>query len=267
MSRLFHACITDNVEVTRDYYLVTLSPLDKIQTPAPGNFFMLSIENGYDPLLKRPFSVHRCIGNNFQILYRIAGKGTALLSDKRPGDVIEIIGPLGNTFPVRKGLKNIILLAGGIGIAPIFALAEKIISSNPSLKKRGTELHFFYGTRTKDELLCINELASIGIHPVISTDDGSMGHKGNIVTVLKRHLTHHSSLLTRHCLFACGPETMLKATADIAVKKEMNVYAAIEQHMACGLGTCLGCTVLTKDGYKCVCKEGPVFPIGDIIWE
>jgi dihydroorotate dehydrogenase electron transfer subunit len=267
LSRLFNACVTDNVEVTRDYYLITLSPLKKIQIPDPGNFFMLSIDNGYDPLLKRPFSVHRCMGNNFQILYRVVGKGTSLLSNKKPGDVIEVIGPLGNAFPVRKGIKNIILVAGGLGIAPIFALAEHLISPNPALKKRGAKLQLFYGARTKDELLCKNELASIGIDTIVSTDDGSVGYKGNIVNVLKRHLARHSSLVTRHSLFACGPEPMLTSLSQLAAKHNLKGFIALEQNMACGLGTCLGCTVLTKAGYKRVCKEGPVFPIGDIVWE
>ena len=279
MSRLFNACVTDNVEVTRDYYRLTLSPLDKIRMPEPGNFFMLSIANGYDPLLKRPFSVHRCMGNNFQILYRTVGKGTALLRKKKPGDVIEVIGPLGNAFPVRKDMKNIILVAGGLGIAPIFALAERLISPPRTLQKRGTKRGLkkkdhgnrkpllFYGARTRDELLCINELSSIGIDAIISTDDGSMGYKGTIVTVLKRYFTHHSSLITHHCLFACGPGPMLKAFSEMAEKKKLKGYAALEQNMACGLGTCLGCTVLTKAGYKRVCKEGPVFPLGDIVWE
>jgi dihydroorotate dehydrogenase electron transfer subunit len=228
---------------------------------------MLSIDNGYDPLLKRPFSVHRCIDNNFQILYRIVGKGTGLLSNKKPGDVIEVIGPLGNAFPVRKSMKKIILVAGGLGIAPIFALAESLFAPPLSLQKGGNDVLLFYGSRTKDELLCANELASIGIDPIISTDDGSVGHKGNIVSVLKRYLTRNASVSTHSSLFACGPQPMLKSMAEMAAKKKLNGYAALEQNMACGLGTCLGCTVLTKTGYKRVCKEGPVFPLGDIIWE
>lgn len=267
MSRLFHACVTDNVEVTRDHFLLTLSPLTSIQKPEPGNFFMLSIGNGYDPLLKRPFSVHRCMDKTFQILYRVVGKGTALLRNKKPGDVLEVLGPMGNSFPLRKSMKNIILIAGGLGIAPIFALAEKLISSLPSSIKKGDKVHFFYGARTKDELLCLHELSSLGINPVISTDDGSEGHRGNIVTALKKYLAHHSSLFTHGSLFACGPEPMLKALAILTEENSMKGFAALEQNMACGLGTCLGCTVLTKTGYKRVCKEGPVFPMGDIVWE
>jgi len=267
LSRLFHACVTDNVEVAQDNYLLTLSPLDTIQTPVPGNFFMLSIDKGYDPLLKRPFSIHRCAGGTLQILYRVVGKGTLILSRKKPGDVIEAVGPLGNAFPVRKGMKDIILVAGGLGIAPIFALAEKIVSMNSSPRSGGSEPLLFYGARTKDELLCMHELSSLGIDPVISTDDGTAGRKGNIIAVLKKHLARRRSAGVLPTLFACGPGPMLKSLASVTVKKGLKGYAALEQNMACGLGTCLGCIVLTKTGYKRVCKEGPVFPLGDIVWE
>lgn len=278
MSRLFNACVTDNVEVARDYFLLTLSPLDKIQTPEAGNFFMISLDNGYDPLLKRPFSVHRCMDSTFQILYRVVGKGTGLLRNKKPGDVIEVIGPLGNAFPVRKSMKNIILVAGGLGIAPLFALAERLISPVPfqkGVRKRAVEKKetgsgkpvFFYGARTKDELLCTHELSLIGIDPVISTDDGTSGQKGSVVNVLKQYLSGREQRMTDHVLFSCGPEPMLKALAELTEKRKLKGYAAIEQNMACGLGTCLGCIVRTKTGYRRVCKEGPVFPIADIVWE
>jgi dihydroorotate dehydrogenase electron transfer subunit len=278
LSRLFNACVTDNVEVSRNCFLLTLSPLDEIKMPDPGNFFMVSLDNGYDPLLKRPFSVHRCMDGTFQILYRVVGKGTGLLRNKKPGDIIEVIGPLGNTFPVRKSMKNIILVAGGIGIAPLFALAERLISPvalPKDVRKRGlkkketgnTAPVFFYGARTKDELLCTHELSLIGIDPVISTDDGTSGQKGSVINVLKKYLSGRERRATDHAIFSCGPEPMLKALAELTEKKKLKAYASIEQNMACGLGTCLGCTVPTKTGYRRVCKEGPIFPLGDIVWE
>lgn len=219
---------------------------------------MVAVDEGLDPLLNRPLSIHRWLGPDFQLLYRVVGKGTEILSRKKPGDVLDILGPLGNGFPVSKKSGNVILVAGGVGIAPIFSLAE-------SLKKRKPAL--FYGARTKDEVLCINELKSIGIDPVISTDDGTMGKKGNIVNVLKDYLSRNSSSVTDHVLYACGPGPMLKALSALAKKHNLQGHIALEQGMACGIGTCLGCVVNTTKGYKRVCKEGPVFPIEDIIWE
>jgi dihydroorotate dehydrogenase electron transfer subunit len=258
LNRLFKASIIENRQIKNNHYLLTLHPLKKIKQPEPGNFFMLSVDVSLDPLLKRPFSIHRWLGCDFQVLYRVVGKGTGILSKRRPGDILDAVGPLGNEFPLTKTHDKIILIAGGLGIAPIFSLAEKLKRENPLL---------FYGARTKEEALCIDELKSLGIKPVISTDDGSSGEKGNIVTTLMKYLTSHSSLIIGHCFYACGPGPMLKALCSLAIKYGIKGYIALEQNMACGLGTCLGCVVNTVDGYKRVCKEGPVFSIENVVWE
>lgn len=219
---------------------------------------MLSVDSSLDPLLKRPFSIYRWLGPDFQILYRIVGKGTDILSRRKPDDILEVIGPLGKGFPVPKSTDKIILVAGGLGIAPLFSLAEKLKKIKPLL---------FYGARTKEELLCIDELKSLGIEPVIATDDGTLGYKGVITDIFKKFLTQNSKLKTQNYLYACGPEPMLKALTLLAKEHGLKGSMALEQNMACGLGTCLGCVVNTKDGYKRVCKEGPVFKIEDIVWE
>lgn len=219
---------------------------------------MVAVDSGLDPLLKRPFSVHRWINGNFQLFYRVIGKGTKILSEKKPGNVLDILGPLGKGFPAPKKDRQVILVAGGLGIAPIFAMAENIKNKIPLL---------FYGTKTKKGILLIDEFRSLGIDPIVSTDDGSLGRKGNIVNVLKKYFTRHPSPVTRYVLYACGPEIMLKALSDLASEFNIKGYIAMEQNMACGIGTCLGCVVKTKKGHKRVCKEGPVFPIEEIVWE
>lgn len=257
MNRLFQASVINNEKLVKDHYLLTLHPLEKIKKPKPGNFFMVAVNKGLDPLLRRPISIHRWLDGDFQLLYRVAGKGTSILSRNKPGDILEILGPLGRGFPLNIKSENIILVAGGLGIAPIFALAESLAGKNLSL---------FYGARTKTEVLCTRELNTIGIDPVISTDDGSLGGKDNIVNVLKRHVTRNPSLVTDHVLYACGPGPMLKALSMFAIKYKLKGHIALEQNMACGLGTCLGCVVKTSKGYKRVCKEGPVFSIEEIVW-
>lgn len=239
---------------------------------------MLSVDNSLDPLLKRPFSIHRRVNGDLQFLYRVVGRGTAILSRKKNGDILEVFGPLGNKFPVRKSQKNIILVAGGLGIAPIFGLAESLTPPAPSLLKWGEsrssgkrksnqpKLWFFYGLKTGAEALCTDELKSIEIDPVISTDDGTMGKKGNIVNVLKHFIARNPSVITGCDVYACGPGPMLKSLSSLAAKYKLQMHVALEQNMACGLGTCLGCVVETKSGYKRVCKEGPVFPVEEIIW-
>lgn len=241
-----------------NHYLITLRPEIIINKPKPGNFFMVAVDTGLDPLLKRPFSVHRWIEGNFQLLYRVVGKGTKILSEKKPGNSLDILGPLGNGFPVPKKDRQVILVAGGMGIAPILAMAENIKNKHPL---------FFYGTKTGKGVLLIDELKSMGIDPIVSTDDGSFGIKGNIITVLKKYFARHPSPVTRYVLYACGPEIMLKALSNLASEFNIKGYIAMEQNMACGIGTCLGCIVKTRKGHKRVCKEGPVFPIEEIEWE
>jgi len=262
LSRLFKAAVIDNKEVALDHFLLTLHPTEKIKKPRPGTFFMVSVSSGLDPLLKRPISIHRWLGNDFQLLYRVVGKGTSLLSTKRAGEEIEVLGPLGNGFPARKKENRTILVAGGLGIAPVFALAEKLYRPAPAENPL-----FFYGARTKKEVLCLDELKSIGIDPIISTDDGTYGKKGNILTVLKRYISRQALSADHYEIFACGPEPMLEALSKFAVNKNIPGHISLEQNMACGVGTCIGCVVNTKKGYKRVCKEGPVFKTGEIAWQ
>jgi len=219
---------------------------------------MVSASNGLDPLLKRPFSLYRWLGGDFQILYRVVGKGTGILKGKRMGEIIEVMGPFGNGFP----LKNIkrsktILVAGGLGIASIFSLTEAIKRKRPIL---------FYGTRTKNDLLCLKELRSIGIDPLISTEDGTSGRKGLVTESLREFLESLTTPVVDYTLYACGPRSMLQAISTITKEYKLEGYITLEEKMACGVGTCLGCAINTRDGYKCVCKEGPVFSIEDIIW-
>ncbi len=218
---------------------------------------MLSADSGLDPLLKRPFSLFRCPGKDIQLLYRVVGKFTNILKDKKPRDILGIIGPLGNGFPVVKGNAQPILIGGGIGSVPLFALAETFRNKKPT---------FFIGARTKNEILYANVLKSIGINPIISTDDGTLGRKGFITDALKDFLTHHASRITNYSLYACGPRPMLKELTLLAGKFNLKGHVALEENMACGVGACLSCVVNTRNGLKRVCKEGPVFPIEEIVW-
>lgn len=256
MSEIFKATIKENKPLTENHFLLTLHPLIDISTPQPGQFFMLSVDESLDPLLKRPFSLHRFINGDIQILYRVVGKATKILKEKKPGDVMEVLGPLGNGFPqnIKKDAR-IIFAAGGMGVAPILALADSYSEHKPLL---------FYGARTEKELLCIDEFRALGIEPAISTDDGSSGKKGNIITDLSDFLKSNPS--ENHIIYSCGPKPMLAVLSKLAGEYSITAYMALEENMACGIGTCLGCVVQTRNGYKRVCKEGPVFSSEEIVW-
>ncbi len=217
--------------------------------PKPGQFYMLQVGKTYDPLLKRPFCIFKREGNVIQFVYRIRGKGTRLLSNCKKGDIIQAIGPLGNSYPAPK--KDFIAVAGGIGIASLFPLLERFKN----------KAFLFYGARTKNELVMINKAKSLAKKIFTTTDDGSIGQKGLITDVLNDFLENRTMPV-----YAGGPMPMLQKVSDIVAGRGIECYASLEEHMACGVGACLGCVVKTVSGYKRVCKEGPVFPIEEIVW-
>jgi len=258
LSKVFQISVEENRQVAKDHFLLTARPLDTIPEPNPGQFFMLSVDSRLDPLLKRPFSIHRIKSGNLQFLYRVVGKATSILKTKQKEDTMELIGPLGNGFPfeMREG-RVPILVAGGMGIAPLFALAE-------IFAKR--KILFFYGARRSEEILCLNELHAMGIAPAISTDDGTSGHKGVVTDLVEEFLSSVRTTSSDYSLYSCGPKPMLIGILRIAKKYNITAHVALEESMACGVGACLGCVVKTVEGYKRVCKEGPVFSSDDIAW-
>ncbi len=256
MNRYLRAKIINNLPLDSKNNLLTIDPLEPVINPETGQFYMIEVGNSYDPLLKRPFSYFRKTSDGIQFLYAIKGKGTSLMKDFKQGMIINIIGPLGTRYPKPKKNYIPLLIAGGIGIASLFSLVEKL----------SKKAYVIYGAKIKDDLLMLNDLKNLGNEPIIVTEDGSIGEKGTVVDALKDFLTHQTSLVPRLSLYACGPKTMLEAISMIAIDKGIKGYVSLEENMACGFGACLGCAVKTIYGYKRVCKEGPVFPIEEIVW-
>jgi dihydroorotate dehydrogenase electron transfer subunit len=217
---------------------------------------MVEVNKGRDPLLKRAFSLFRKTDDGFQILYRIKGKGTSILADMKEGAVIEILGPLGNSYPGPSEDQIPLVVAGGIGIASVFSFVER----------HSKKAYVFYGARSKDELFMLDELRRHSMDLFISTDDGSSGAKGTVVDSLKAFLASSHAVPGRHVIYACGHHLMLQAVSGVAASNDIKAHVALEEHMACGIGACLGCVVKTKSGYKRVCKEGPVFDASEIVW-
>lgn len=265
-SRYFKAVILENNRLNKHFRLLIIKPASafSLKNPLPGQFYMLQVGNTCDPLLKRPFSIFASEDNILKFLYRIRGKGTSCLSNLKNGDLINVIGPLGNNYPIPEG--DFIAIAGGIGIASLFPLLEQF-------KRRA---YLFYGTRNKEELIMLPEVKSLVKELFITTDDGSEGKRGLITEVLRDFL--NSLFVTRYSLpiYACGPTPMLKELSQIIAGKDVKCYISLEEHMACGVGACLGCVVKVRSQktedrgqtwtYKRVCKEGPVFDMEDIVW-
>jgi len=234
------------------------------KTIEPGQFFTVRCSDGLDPILRRPFGVHRIKGKGvLEILYKVVGDGTELLSRKKTGDVVDIIGPLGNGFPLKStvhGRQSTVLVAGGHGVAPLVALAEKISRSTAHGPRS-----IVIGAKTAEEVVCEREFEKLGFEVLVATEDGSKGKKGLVTDLLKNLLpsTVDHRLWT---IYACGPNPMLKTVAKIAKSKKIRAFGSFEEHLACGVGSCYGCVIKTREGYKRVCKDGPVFDLKEIKW-
>jgi len=268
----------------------------------PGQFVEVKCFDGFEPLLRRPLGVHRILNNGIEILYEVVGKGTELLSRKRAGDTIDVIGPLGNGFFVQRTACSVqrtaIIVAGGIGVAPLVALAESLAYSVQRIAyRKNPKIYVLIGAKTKSHVLCVDEFKKIGCKVIVSTEDGSMGTKGLATDLLEDLLSASAKggsasggkryplppkadppQAENAILYACGPVAMLKTVAKIAETKRIPCQVSMEERMACGVGVCLGCPVKvrttstqyaihnTQYEYKMVCKDGPVFNAEDIAW-
>jgi len=218
----------------------------------PGQFVM--VDCGGDTFLPRPLSVHRVDGGQLALLFSVVGKGTKRLAQLKKGDTVGLFGPLGNGFSIDERAKNLLLVAGGMGIAPLYFLAEAAAGE-------GKKVTLITGARSRECLLPVSlpqkyyekGLPPAGVNVVAATDDGSEGFKGPATQLIPHYLTGTDQV------FACGPAAMYKSMAGMPELKGKDVQISLEIMMGCGVGVCYGCTIKTKSGLKQVCKDGPVF--------
>jgi dihydroorotate dehydrogenase electron transfer subunit len=233
----------------------------------PGQFVMLQVHQGRDPLLRRPMSVCRVPGaarRSVQILYKVVGEGTRLLSRQPIGARLATLGPLGNGFrptPAARGARapRPLLVAGGIGIAIFPFLAE-------ALRSRGARPLLLFGARTARDLVGLALFRPRGVSARLATEDGSRGTKGFVTALLDPLLRGNGP---RPAIYACGPTPMLRAVAALAIERGAPCQLALESQMPCGIGVCLGCVVACRGGadgtlYRRVCTDGPVFEAGAV---
>jgi len=251
--------ILKNELIAPDFYRIRVLSPYLAKNSKPGQFVEVRCSQDLEPLLRRPLGVHRITEDGIEMLYEVVGKGTGLLSRKVKGDTVDIIGPLGTGFDLSavSHSLNTVLVAGGVGVAPLLALAECLANRK--------NIIVLIGACKKFHVLCENDFKKLGAKVSVSTEDGSKGKKGLITDLLKNLLAADRLPLTTIC--ACGPSGMLKAVASIAKAAQISCQVSLEERMACGVGVCLGCPVKTKsEGYKMVCKDGPVFNAEEIAW-
>jgi dihydroorotate dehydrogenase electron transfer subunit len=219
----------------------------------PGQFVMVRCGDGEEFQLRRPFSIHQLEGKRLALLFNVVGRGTHWLSKRQSGDSLDLLGPLGNGYTIHPDSKNLLLVAGGIGVAPLVFLAQKA-------SKPGGSVTLLLGAQTKSQLYPKN-LISPEVKLITATEDGSAGKRGMITDLLPEYINWADQI------FACGPPSMYQSMAAQKFLKKKPVQISLEVRMGCGLGVCYGCTIKTKSGLKQVCKDGPVFDLNDVLWD
>jgi dihydroorotate dehydrogenase electron transfer subunit len=249
-----HAPIETVMEIASNIFQLSFLSSSISRSALPGQFVNVRAEESALPLLRRPFSIFSVEGEVVSIIFNVVGLGTKLLSQKRAGETLDVLGPLGKgVFPYGdEKYETALLVAGGLGVAAFPFLNSRLRASNKVLS--------FLGARTSSYVL---RKGLDNIH--VATDDGSEGFHGTVVDLLKKFMDE--SIVLHPRIYSCGPMPMLRTLAQYSREKNIPCYAALECEMACGIGLCQGCPVETAgDGkkYKLVCKDGPVFEVHEI---
>jgi dihydroorotate dehydrogenase electron transfer subunit len=245
-------------------YKIGLKCRDDFSAAIPGQFIMVRPAEKMDPLLRRPFSIHQLVAKNgvfegLELLFKVVGAGTQKISRCKPGDILDILGPLGKGFSIPDGVQRIFIVAGGVGIAPVPFLISNLIRKG--IDPAGCKL--FLGGKSKDDLLCLEDFSNLGICACATTDDGSFGDQCLVTDPVEIELAR----CRPDIIYACGPMGMLTCVIGMAENHGIPCQVSIETMMACGMGACLGCAVESRkepDKYLHACLDGPVFDARDL---
>lgn len=254
------AHVASHDRVTAAYYVLTLDAPGVAPCVRAGQFIHVRIPALETSVLRRPFSVYQAGQGRVSILYKTVGGGTRALSTAPPGTAVSVIGPLGNGFPeLREGCVPV-LVAGGYGVAPLSLLASRCA-------RKGV---VFVGGATQTDLLCLDEFRKLGWDLRLATEDGSCGMRGLVTDALDAWCRERSHGGAPE-IFACGPDGMLRAVGERAIRAGWTAWLSLDRHMGCGIGACLACVQKIRDAagqieWKRVCRDGPVFEAREIVW-
>lgn len=279
--------IRSNIEIMPSVHILSFESPYIAATGQPGQFVTIRCNS---VMLRRPFSIHEVSSNQVSILFQTVGKGTAWLSKQQKGTKLDILGPLGKAFKIEPRLKHLLLVAGGIGIAPLVFLIQRTLRKHSITIVHGASTanliyplsSFLIHSTTERQRheKASSSLVNLGLRQITVTEDGSSGQKGVATDVLVDYLEWADQV------FACGPTGMYKIMSallpNVQVAKPVNESVKLYQEnkakldrcqisleliMGCGIGTCYGCSIKTKDGIRKVCHDGPVFELSQIIWD
>jgi dihydroorotate dehydrogenase electron transfer subunit len=250
---IIKAPVEKSIELDNDIHLLKIHCPEIASSVKPGQFLNIRVSETMYPLLRRPFSVCDVEGDYFYLMFNVFGEGTRILSRKHKGDLIDILGPLGNGFNLDSDYETAVIVAGGLGAAPFPFVTRKIKSAKKILS--------FIGGKTHSDVI------KYGLENIsVATDDGSEGFKGNVVQLLEKNMDTLKNGKVK--IFACGPNAMLHALKEFCILNDLECEVSTECAMACGFGICQGCPIESterKDKYYLVCKDGPVFNIKDVV--
>lgn len=240
--------VTSLLNVGPNIFVLSFHSPEIASAVLPGQFVNVKTNDLFFPFLRRPFSVYNVNETNVEIIFNVVGAGTKILSEKRPGDLIDVLGPLGCAYRLEDKFDTALLVAGGLGVAPLPMLTSSLSPKKKTIKT-------FLGARTSNQIVQ-DHLQNIHV----ATDDGSMGFGGTVVELLRVHLQKQT--MTNPKIFGCGPTPMLKSLSLLAHELKIPCEVSLESAMACGIGICQGCPVERVDTdkkYSLICKEGTVF--------
>ncbi|WP_170291546.1 dihydroorotate dehydrogenase electron transfer subunit [Heliobacterium mobile] len=264
---LTKAVLLDQEQIQPGFFRMILSVPEVARRAEPGQFVQIRVNNGLDPLLPRPISLHDIdpLKGTITLLYHSAGKGTRILATAAAGQELPLWGPLGKGWKMTEPEENYlpVYVAGGIGIAPLLPLAA-------AWSRREEPGILLYGARSTGQVMTVEGFKDLGVDVQVATEDGSLGMTGRVTDLLERSPWGER----RPLLYVCGPKPMLKAVHKMAESKGWACQISLEERMCCGLGACLSCVCKTKAKaagkawtHSKVCTDGPVFWSGEVVWD
>ena len=268
--------VLENRDLSNGVWLLRLQDAVLAPKMSPGCFVMLRCGTDLAPVLRRPFSVQRTAGDTFDILYRVVGEGTALMTAMRPGQRVDVLGPMGNSFTMPDPGQEAILLGGGVGIPPMVALADALEDAGHR------EWSAFVGVSSTRDAGCwigFDERWPDDRRVRRSTMDGSVGFEGHVVAAWQDAMARGATSRTGARVYACGPMVMLRAVQSAAAELELACEVSVETMMGCGMGACMSCVIENADAvdpalrakmspydrWLLACRQGPVFPAGRVV--
>ena len=259
--------ILSNECVAKEHYKLSFKAPQLAKEARAGQFITIRcVSEQLDPFLRRPFSIYKVIGESVEILYKVLGRGTAIMSRMRAGEVIDILGPLGNGFWLRDGLDVAILVGEGVGVATVMHLAQDLYE-----KHKDVERVAFVGAKSADLLLGIQDFKQYGVdvEAIAGRDDWS--YQKSLLELLSKRIEDYTRKGKTVAVYACGSNHLLSDISDIAARYKVPCQVSLYTNMACGMGACLCCVRRFRDEkrgiiYKRVCKDGPVFEAKEVVW-